>query len=271
MGRLIERLAEAVGTRSIRTNVRATQASSRESSGHWRVELEHGEPISGARGTACDSGTRRLRAGTRLRNSPVSSPRFRTSRQPRCSPRSAVTRRSRPLEGIGFIVPPGEGRILAGTWISNKWAARSPEGTLLVRAFVGGAGSSIDVARASDDELERLALDELLRLMGPLGEPIVHAHLSLRRRQPAAGGRPRRAPRSDRRTASRPAWLAPRRRRLRRRWHSGLRATRACDGRSHQFRDCARSELTRKLPLREPPAERPGRGRPTGVNAGIQG
>src|SRR4029434_4271610 len=38
--------------------------------------------------------------------------------------------------------------------------------------FVGGAGSSIDVARASDDELSALALEELSRLMGPLGEPM---------------------------------------------------------------------------------------------------
>jgi oxygen-dependent protoporphyrinogen oxidase len=75
----------------------------------------------------------------------------------------------RPLEGSGFIVPPGEGGLLAGTWVSSKWDGRAPPGTALVRAFLGGVGSDLDVRRESDETLLETARFELSRLMGPLG------------------------------------------------------------------------------------------------------
>ncbi|HET7538283.1 MAG TPA: protoporphyrinogen oxidase [Polyangiaceae bacterium] len=76
----------------------------------------------------------------------------------------------RPLEGSGFIVPPGEGGLLAGTWVSSKWDGRAPPGTALVRAFLGGVQSDIDVSRESDQALLEIARFELSRLMGPLGQ-----------------------------------------------------------------------------------------------------
>src|SRR6185295_18452108 len=57
------------------------------------------------------------------------------------------------LEGFGFIVPPGEGGILAGTWVSSKWKGRAPEGAALVRAFVGGTRDPRRVADSTDSEL----------------------------------------------------------------------------------------------------------------------
>jgi oxygen-dependent protoporphyrinogen oxidase len=75
------------------------------------------------------------------------------------------------LEGFGFIVPPGEGALLAGTWVSSKWANRAPEGAALVRAFVGGARDPERVSASTDKELAALAKTELERLMGPLGRP----------------------------------------------------------------------------------------------------
>jgi protoporphyrinogen/coproporphyrinogen III oxidase len=83
-------------------------------------------------------------------------------------PRDAV---SHPLDGVGFIAPKGQTALIAATWVTSKWDDRAPEGHVLVRAFVGGVRSSIDVARASDSELAAAALAELERLMGPLGEP----------------------------------------------------------------------------------------------------
>jgi len=76
-------------------------------------------------------------------------------------------RAERDLSGSGFIVPPGEGEVLAATFISSKWAGRAPEGKALIRAFVGGART--DVSSWSDDEVESLAHRELTRLMGSLG------------------------------------------------------------------------------------------------------
>lgn len=77
---------------------------------------------------------------------------------------------SRKLDGVGFIVPTGESQLLAGTWISSKWEARAPEGSVLLRAFLGGRKHP-RMLEKSDSELVELAASELSRLMGPLGKP----------------------------------------------------------------------------------------------------
>jgi oxygen-dependent protoporphyrinogen oxidase len=73
------------------------------------------------------------------------------------------------LKGFGFIVPPGEAGILAGTWVSSKWANRAPKGAALIRAFVGGARDPRRAVDSTDGELVAFARVELERLMGPLG------------------------------------------------------------------------------------------------------
>jgi oxygen-dependent protoporphyrinogen oxidase len=77
-----------------------------------------------------------------------------------------------PLDGVGFVVPPGPGRaILAGTWVSSKWPGRAPEGHVLLRAFFGGARGE-DVLARDDVALAALARDELRALMGLATEPL---------------------------------------------------------------------------------------------------
>jgi len=100
---------------------------------------------------------------------------------------------ARPLTGAGFIVPPGEGCVLAGTWITSKWDGRAPDGSVLVRAFLGGTRSEIDVARQDDATLTALSLTELQRLAGPFGAPrftSVHRHIASNP-QPSLGHRER--------------------------------------------------------------------------------
>jgi len=75
------------------------------------------------------------------------------------------------LDGVGFIVPRGEGRIIAATWVSSKWEGRASPGQVLMRAFVGGSRQDVNVETASDEALARIALGEMRRLMGSLGEP----------------------------------------------------------------------------------------------------
>jgi protoporphyrinogen/coproporphyrinogen III oxidase len=82
-------------------------------------------------------------------------------------PEGAITRS---LDGVGFIVPEGESELLASTWVSSKWDARAPAGSVLLRAFLGGARSPRMLER-SDPELVEIARSELERIMGPLGEP----------------------------------------------------------------------------------------------------
>ncbi len=76
------------------------------------------------------------------------------------------------LDGSGFVAPKGEAKILAGTYVSSKWDGRAPKGSVLVRAFLGGARGDVDVKNASDEELEAVAYSELERLMGSLGKPL---------------------------------------------------------------------------------------------------
>jgi oxygen-dependent protoporphyrinogen oxidase len=76
------------------------------------------------------------------------------------------------LDGVGFVAPRGTADIVAGTWVSSKWAGRAPDGCVLVRAFLGGASGRVQVDELSNDDLAAIARRELERLMGPLGTPL---------------------------------------------------------------------------------------------------
>lgn len=85
-------------------------------------------------------------------------------------PRDAV---AHDLKGTGFVVPRAEGiSITAGAWISSKWPQRAPEGQALLRAFLGGARDP-DVLSRSDAELSTIALDDLTKILGIRGAPIL--------------------------------------------------------------------------------------------------
>jgi oxygen-dependent protoporphyrinogen oxidase len=76
-----------------------------------------------------------------------------------------------PLDGFGFVVPHIEGRaLLAGTFSSLKYPDRAPCGSLLVRAFVGGALRP-DLLELSDDDLVLTVRRELAGLLGVRTEP----------------------------------------------------------------------------------------------------
>lgn len=70
-------------------------------------------------------------------------------------PRAAV---HRPMRGSGFVVPRIQRSVplMAGSWVTSKWAGRAPEGHVLLRAFMGGARDP-DLLSRPDDELIDLA------------------------------------------------------------------------------------------------------------------
>jgi oxygen-dependent protoporphyrinogen oxidase len=80
----------------------------------------------------------------------------------------------RPLDGYGYIIPSAEGRdILACTWTSTKFPHRAPEGSGLIRAFIGRAGQEGALAK-TDEELLGLVRDELRAALGITAIPLLH-------------------------------------------------------------------------------------------------
>lgn len=79
---------------------------------------------------------------------------------------------SHPLNGFGFVVPRAEGRkIMACTWTSTKFPHRAPDGYVMLRCFVGGALQE-DMAHLDEADMEKMARNELLEIMGVREEPV---------------------------------------------------------------------------------------------------
>ncbi len=73
--------------------------------------------------------------------------------------------------GFGFLVPSGSSsRLLACTFVDQKYSGRVPEGGRLIRAFFGGAAAE-RLMRCTNDEIASVARLELARILGPLPEP----------------------------------------------------------------------------------------------------
>jgi len=78
-----------------------------------------------------------------------------------------------PLAGFGFFVPRrGLRHLLACSWISNKFDHRAPDGTVLLRVFLGGALQE-DLLELDDDTLVRGVEEDLQEIMGFRATPIV--------------------------------------------------------------------------------------------------
>jgi len=74
--------------------------------------------------------------------------------------------------GFGFLVPRSEGRrMLACTFVHNKFPHRAPVDKGLLRCFLGGAKDKAALALA-DDEVARLVRLELKEILGLDAEPL---------------------------------------------------------------------------------------------------
>jgi len=82
-----------------------------------------------------------------------------------------------PLDAHGYVVPRAEGRpVLACTWTSAKWAGRAPDGSVLLRVFLGRFGQEETLA-GPDDNLIALARAELRSTLGVEAAPtLVRVH-----------------------------------------------------------------------------------------------
>src|SRR5260221_2855703 len=76
------------------------------------------------------------------------------------------------MNGFGFLVPKRERRkLLAATWVGNKFPNRVPESMALLRCFLGGVGGEATMA-ASDDTVVAAVREELRDIAAITAEPL---------------------------------------------------------------------------------------------------
>jgi oxygen-dependent protoporphyrinogen oxidase len=74
--------------------------------------------------------------------------------------------------GFGFLVPRTEGkRMLAATFVHNKFAHRAPDDRALLRCFLGGARDE-QILALSDEDILGIVRDELNQIIGLSAEPL---------------------------------------------------------------------------------------------------
>ena len=80
----------------------------------------------------------------------------------------------KPFDSYGYVIPKAEGRsILAATFTSTKFPHRAPDGTVLVRAFIGRAGNDAGID-LDEEELLAMVKEELKEVVGITAEPLFH-------------------------------------------------------------------------------------------------
>ncbi len=82
-----------------------------------------------------------------------------------------AVRRSLP-PGFGFLVPRSAGRrMLAATFVHNKFPHRAPENRAIVRCFLGGSRDE-HILQSSEHDILQMVRDELKQILGLDAEPI---------------------------------------------------------------------------------------------------
>jgi protoporphyrinogen/coproporphyrinogen III oxidase len=75
--------------------------------------------------------------------------------------------------GFGFLVPRAEKRrVLAATFLHNKFPSRAPDERALIRCFLGGTRDE-EILKRSDDEILALVERELQQILGIAGNPLL--------------------------------------------------------------------------------------------------
>jgi protoporphyrinogen/coproporphyrinogen III oxidase len=80
-------------------------------------------------------------------------------------------RRSLP-PGFGFLVPRSEGRrMLAATFVHNKFPHRAPENRAIVRCFLGGSRDE-EILDSTEDQILQIVRSELRQIIGIASDPL---------------------------------------------------------------------------------------------------
>jgi oxygen-dependent protoporphyrinogen oxidase len=74
--------------------------------------------------------------------------------------------------GFGFLVPRSEGkRMMAATFVHNKFPHRAPAQRALLRCFIGGTRNE-SILQASEEEIVGVVRDELRQIIGLKADPL---------------------------------------------------------------------------------------------------
>jgi oxygen-dependent protoporphyrinogen oxidase len=173
MQSLPERLADRLGRENLRLN-RGVASVSRESDGGWRATDAQGRTERfDAVLFATDSGS----AASALADAaPTVANLYGQTEHTGVAIVHLAYRNDqigRPVQGMGFVVPTSEGNgVIAGSFSSFKYPTRAPEGTTLLRVFVGGARAP-EMVELPRDELVGRVENEVCKLLGVKGEPLM--------------------------------------------------------------------------------------------------
>jgi len=177
MASLVKAIADALPADSIRCGCTVTSIRPRSGSDRWEVEIRSDDGKA-SESLPCDGVILALRASNaaelvagfdaelarELCEIPYAGSSVVTMGYRRDKIRHA-------LDGFGFVVPRREKRrILAGSFASNKFPGRAPDGEVLIRIFIGGALQP-EFAELPDEELRTIACEELSELIGAEGKP----------------------------------------------------------------------------------------------------
>ncbi len=74
--------------------------------------------------------------------------------------------------GFGFLVPRSEGpRMLAATFVHNKFPHRAPDNRAIVRCFLGGSRDE-EILDSTEDQILRIVRSELQQIIALTAEPL---------------------------------------------------------------------------------------------------
>lgn len=176
MGSMVAALAARLPRGAMRTNARVVAlepvSTAGASAASWRVVLAGGAalaadavvlalpaPAAASLVEPLDVDLARSLAAIEYASSAVVTLAYRREQVPRAP------------DAFGFVVPAVERRrIIAGSFSSVKYSGRAPEGSVLLRIFVGGALQP-ELFRLGDEDLVRIAREEVGALLGVAGEP----------------------------------------------------------------------------------------------------
>jgi oxygen-dependent protoporphyrinogen oxidase len=166
LGDLVKALERALAGAAVERDTGVARITFDAARGEYLVHTARGEPF-GARGVilttpAYVTGTLLKELDPQLADHCRAIPYVSTASVSLAYRREAI---AHPMEGVGFLVPRAERlHILAASWVSSKWPGRAPPNLALVRVFVGSARDT-EILRRSDEELVRLAHEELSQIM----------------------------------------------------------------------------------------------------------